>query len=288
MRIAPATWHSRLVSGSLLGALFLAALFLLSPLGVWLALLVVCALAMMEFYSLLDAAGIPNYRFFGLAAGLSLITATWLRYHVLDSAQAQDIEWVVFIIVIILVFIRQFWEIDSAQPLQTLAGTVLGILYVAFLLNYITRILMSWGGLDGRRLLIYLIFAVKFSDIGAYAVGSLVGRHKMFPRISPKKTWEGFAGGTLAGVLAGTGVFWYFAGDFSVLHLTLGQSLVLSVLLALTGTVGDLFESLMKRAAGVKDSGSFIKGMGGGLDVLDSLLFAAPLMYVYIQFVLHA
>lgn len=277
---------SRAVSGLLLGGAFLAAVFLLPPLGGLILLSLICAVVMLEFYALLNAAGIPNFRFFGLLAGISLIAATWWRYRMPSTQHANDIEWLVFLAVIVLVFIRQFFDRDNPQPLQTLAGTVLGILYVAFLFNFMTRLLIAWGGLRGRWLLLYMMVTVKSSDIGAYFVGSRLGRHRMFPRISPKKTWEGFFGGILGGVLAGTLVFLLFGGDFGVVTMSLGQSLFLSLMLALTGTVGDLFESLMKRAAGLKDSGTMIRGMGGVLDVLDSVLFAAPLMYVYTSVVL--
>ena len=120
--------------------------------------------------------------------------------------------------------------------------------------------------------------------MGAYAVGSLIGRHKMIPRISPGKTWEGFAGA----VIVATGASVAFATIFDAhLHgMNWQHATVLGLLLSMTAVVGDLIESLFKREAGVKDSGALFPGMGGILDLLDSLLFNAPLMYLYLRHIL--
>ena len=131
--------------------------------------------------------------------------------------------------------------------------------------------------------------------MGAYFVGSLVGRHKMFPRISPGKTWEGLAGGFLAGIAASMILYWLWrspdpslpVAEFGRLSLTWGHALFLGAFLAAIGVIGDLVESLLKRSAGLKDSGQLFPGMGGILDVLDSLLFAAPALYFYLRWFAH-
>ena len=124
----------------------------------------------------------------------------------------------------------------------------------------------------------------KFSDTGAYAVGSLIGKHKMIPRISPGKTWEGFAGAIVVSTAASI-LFYYFFGahlkGMTYLHAT-----ILGIILSVSAVVGDLIESVFKREAGVKDSGSFFPGIGGILDLLDSLLFNAPIMYLYLRHIL--
>ena len=118
-------------------------------------------------------------------------------------------------------------------------------------------------------------------DAGAYFVGCAHGRHKLIPRISPAKSWEGLGGGVAAGTLASLLYFWIFHGPLSSIRMNGWDAVVLGVLLSVIGTVGDLTESLFKRAAGVKDSGTYLLGMGGLLDVLDSVLFAAPTLYIY-------
>ena len=174
--------------------------------------------------------------------------------------------------------------------IETVACTLLGVLYVPFLLNFFVRLCFTWRegglsdpvGLTGGLLGIYLVAVVKFTDIGAFFTGRRFGKHKMFPRISPAKTWEGFAGGVAAAVLVSVGFFMATRGAFGTIPFRLHDALILGVLLALVGVVGDLFESMLKRASGIKDSGDSIPGMGGLLDVLDSLLFSVPLMYGYV------
>jgi phosphatidate cytidylyltransferase len=135
-------------------------------------------------------------------------------------------------------------------------------------------------------MLIYMIMVVKVSDIGAYFVGCRYGRHKLFPRVSPAKSWEGTLGGLLSAVAMSVAIFFIFGGTLGPVRLRLTDAIILGVLLAVCGIFGDLLESLMKRAAGLKDSGTLIAGMGGVLDVIDSLLPAAPALYFYARFFL--
>ena len=124
---------------------------------------------------------------------------------------------------------------------------------------------------------------MKITDVGAYITGTLLGRHKLIPRISPGKTWEGAFGGVTVAVI--TSITFLVLRDHSLgtVQISTMHAAVLGLLLGVVGTVGDLFESLLKRASGAKDSGAVVPGMGGLLDVLDSLLFAAPVLYVYLR-----
>jgi phosphatidate cytidylyltransferase len=183
--------------------------------------------------------------------------------------------------------------------LPTIACTLLGVLYVPFLLMFLVWLSFRWTPTSGlaplsataTSLVLYLIVVVKASDVGAYFVGSSIGRHKMFPRISPGKTWEGLAGGLASGILASAVCFWFLRGrvtctgsvEFGKLTLSFFHAWILGGLLAGIGVIGDLVESLLKRSAGLKDSGRLFPGMGGILDVLDSLLFAAPALYFYMR-----
>ena len=130
----------------------------------------------------------------------------------------------------------------------------------------------------------YFILVTKFSDTGAYVVGSMIGKHKMIPRISPAKTWEGF-GGAIVVATGASLVFTHFLGD-KMPGMTPLHAVILGIILSSTAVIGDLIESLFKREAGVKDSGNFFPGIGGILDLLDSLLFNAPIMYLYLRHVL--
>jgi phosphatidate cytidylyltransferase len=156
-------------------------------------------------------------------------------------------------------------------------------MYVPWLLNFIQKI-NFFPGIDGHYSLLYFVLVTKFSDSGAYVIGSLIGRHKMIPRISPGKTWEGF-GGAIAGSVLASIVFVHFFRD-KIPGMTSLHAILLGVILAVAAVVGDLIESIFKREAGVKDSGHFFPGIGGILDLLDSLLFNAPIMYLYLRHVL--
>ena len=148
------------------------------------------------------------------------------------------------------------------------------------------RLYMMGDLAEPTRAAFYLLLAVKWGDAGAYFIGSRFGKHKLFPRISPKKSWEGLFGGILFSCMVG--VLWWLCtkGTLGQYSFPLYHALILGVLLPLIGTAGDLVESIFKRAVDIKDSGAIAHGMGGMLDMIDSLLFAAPFMYIYIKFFL--
>jgi len=185
--------------------------------------------------------------------------------------------------------VRQFVSKANTAGLAAIATTLFGLMYVPWLLNFIQKInffpFVAGSPADaGKYFVIYFIVVTKFSDMGAYAVGSLIGRHKMIPRISPGKTWEGFGGALLVSTGASVAFAHFFGArmvGMTVLHAT-----ILGVVLSVTAVIGDLIESLFKREAGVKDSGQLFPGIGGILDLLDSLLFNAPIMYLYLRHVL--
>ncbi|OGV42682.1 MAG: hypothetical protein A2X46_05290 [Lentisphaerae bacterium GWF2_57_35] len=273
----------RLFSGILIGLAFVVAALWVSSVWALVVLSGIAVLAAWEFYALLDAAKIPNFKIIGIGGCVLLIAVTGLTARF--AAGGSDFsEALVFFFLTVGVFLRQFPQKDNPRPLETIAGTLMGVLYVGLLLNFITRLLMTWGFWEGRILILYLIAVVKLTDVGAYFVGCSFGRHKLIPRISPAKTWEGVLGGVFFGVLTSFLFYLSFHGRLGALSMSAVDALVLGLILALLGVAGDLTESLFKRAAGVKDSGRMILGMGGVLDVIDSLLFAAPALYIYARF----
>jgi phosphatidate cytidylyltransferase len=132
---------------------------------------------------------------------------------------------------------------------------------------------------------LYLIAVTKFSDMGAYLTGSAIGRHLMSPQISAKKTWEGFFGALALALLCSLGLFKLMPGHLSALTWT--HATVLGLLLGVGAVIGDLAESIVKRSTGVKDSGGLLPGIGGALDLIDSLLFTAPLLFFYLRLVIR-
>jgi phosphatidate cytidylyltransferase len=182
--------------------------------------------------------------------------------------------------------------IRGLEPLQAVAANLLGFVYIAFLFNFAARIVFSVPGageVPGAMVLLWMIAVTKFTDMGAYITGSMIGRHKMIPHVSPGKTWEGFGGAIFFALLAGCGLYALCKDDMpnfaTGLHVLGGwpQVIVLSVVLALLAVVGDLAESVVKRSLGAKDSGNMLPGIGGSLDLIDSLCFTAPVVYFYLQ-----
>ena len=284
---------TRTLSGLFLGAAVLLALFRMPPLGGCILLGVVTYLGTLEFYRLLDHSGIPSFRHLGASCGTLLVAATWWTLAGTSHSRFNPFEIEQFVLfgTVIAVLVRLFPQKLNRQPMATVACTLLGFLYVPVLFNYFTKLAFTWKPVIGPDdwfrpaypLVFFLIFVVKITDIGAYFIGSRFGRHKLIPRISPGKTWEGFVGGIATGTLGGVLFFTVVPAWFDCVRMNVYDAVFLGFGLSLIGTVGDLTESMLKRAAGAKDSGRYIPGMGGLLDVIDSLLFAAPAMYIYVR-----
>ena len=285
----PAIKH-RLISGFSIAGVLFAAFFFLPDAGIPFVLAALAALMTLEFYQLMTAGGVANFRVYGTLGAVALVFVTWCA-----GVRGDRGTWdaVVLFLVTIGIFLRQFPQKDNPHPLRTIGGTLFGILYVGLLWNFLTKLLLFGRPPDfaasiywpGRWLLLYAVFAAKFTDIGAYLVGCAIGRHKLIPRISPGKSWEGVFGGLFVGTLAGTWLVWGLRDVFAPLGLTWPRAIPLGLVLSVCAVVGDLTESLFKRAANVKDSGGVVPGMGGTLDVLDSILFTAPAVYLFLRLV---
>jgi phosphatidate cytidylyltransferase len=183
-------------------------------------------------------------------------------------------------------------EMASGYPAA--AASTVAFVYIALPLGLLAQLRQQYAG---AFLLLYLLLVVWAGDIFAYFVGRSLGRHCMAPHISPKKTWEGAAASLLASLVVGGTVFWHASplctallgwgliqrrdGMFGLERPALAPILVLTALLNVAAQLGDLVESLIKRGAGVKDSGTILPGHGGMLDRIDALLFAAPVLWVW-------
>ncbi len=241
-----------------------------------------------EFYDLVERRGLVCFRRWGILHGLLLMVATFYYLthatgHQRLPSKANDFETSVLVLFVLGLCVRQLVARNNPAGLTAVSTTLFGLLYVPWLLNFIQKITF-FPGIDGRFYVLYFIVVTKFSDLGAYVTGSIIGRHKMIPRISPGKTWEGFGGALVISTTASL-VFANFAGA-KLPGMTAIHAVVLGGVLACSAVVGDLIESAFKREAGVKDSGSLFPGIGGILDLLDSLLFNAPLMYLYLRHVI--
>ena len=258
--------------------------------GVFVLLVAFLALAgLVEFYGLAQKRGLACFKISGVIGGGLLMVGTFL--HVTghlgtangSPARVNDFETSFLILFVLGLCVRQFVSRSNTLGIQAISTTLFGLMYVPWLLNFIQKI-NFFPGVEGKYFLLYFILITKFSDMGAYIVGSLIGRHKMIPRISPGKTWEGFGGAIVVSTGASL-VFVHFLGDHMA-GMNWVHAVVLGVILSSTAVIGDLIESLFKREAGAKDSGNILPGIGGILDLLDSLLFNAPIMYLYLRHVL--
>ena len=166
---------------------------------------------------------------------------------------------------------------DGAHVMPRVAATILGIVYVGVLGSFLAQLRFLHGPDHGLFALALVVGATKGTDIGAYTFGKLFGRHLMTPRLSPKKTWEGAAGGLIFSVAIVTGLCFLELGVTGQMTLPAWPGrLAFALGVSVAGQIGDLAESMLKREAGVKDASSIIPGFGGVLDLLDSLMLAAP------------
>jgi phosphatidate cytidylyltransferase len=252
---------------------------------------IVGLIALWEFYGMLDHKGLPNFKLTAMICGAAMLVGSFYYFSHFGLSRSYDFEVAVLLFFLLTVFTRQmFNSLRDDEPLQTMAYTLFGLLYVLWLFNFITKIVYvvprsPSGVVTGQFYCLYLIAVTKFSDMGAYLTGSLIGRHQLIPHISPKKTWEGFFGALAFSLFASLALFRLMPGHLSVLTLT--HAIVLGLLLGFAAVIGDLAESIIKRSTGVKDSGNMLPGIGGALDLVDSLLFTAPLLFFYLRLVIR-
>ena len=252
---------------------------------------------LLEFYGMVEESSLPRFKWLGLAGGVTLVSTQFIYLSGLAKAQlgeptmggAAELELGVFAVLLLALLVRRVFA-HPAPPLFSMVGhTMLGVLYVSWLLGFLLKIYFlatpTVAGFDPGYCLLFFILATKCSDIGAFLLGSMIGRHKMIPKVSPAKTWEGLVGALLLSTTAAMLMAHYW-GEAKLGGMTLLDAAALGPLLGVGAVLGDLVESVLKRDSGVKDSGSFIPGIGGILDLLDSLLFNAPLMFLYLRLVL--
>lgn len=279
------TVGKRLLSSALLVSLVLATLFWF-PL--WVYALVVAGFitaALFEFFTMVRYRGILVHRplnitlgviFAGLVAWRSLVEPGLVPTPILGPG-ATAISWMWDIFwpaTVVIIFIRQLTRENTFEALGGVATTLFGLAYIAALFSYLFY-LRAMDVERGAWLVLFLILVTKMGDAGAYVIGNLIGRHILMPRISPRKTIEGFVSAVLVSGLTAV----MARAMLSPRELTIPVAFLLGIFLGVCGQLGDLAESLLKRDCQVKDSGTTVPGLGGILDVIDSLLFTAPLFY---------
>lgn len=258
--------------------------------GIFLIVASLGLIALWEYFIMLDVSKRPNFKLFGMICGFGLLSGGFYWSQKNGPASSYDFEIAILMAFMLGVFARQmFQKTRDPSPIETMAYTIFGLLYVVWLFSFIIKVVYiiprnADGTIGGQFYLLYLLVVTKFSDMGAYITGSLIGKHKLVPHISPAKTWEGFFGALAFSLLASIGLWKIMPVKLGLLNMQ--HCIVLGLSLGFAAIIGDLGESIIKRSNDVKDSGKMLPGIGGSLDLIDSLLFTAPLLYFYLRLVI--
>ena len=253
--------------------------------GIWL-LTLAAFLTQAEIYSMLTRMNQRPLRFEGLVIGTVVIPFTFY----FESVTAEDILAAAVVLTVAATLFRTSGS--RGAYLRRLPATYFGILYAPFLMHFYPRILQTTeaAGLNegelgfGMCFVLWIVAVSKFSDMGALLVGRGIGRTKMAPSISPGKTVEGLLGGIATATLIGAGLPFFFP-EFIPDGLAFGpqKACLLAIPIAAVAVIGDLIASVLKRLAGIKDSGGVVPGIGGMLDLMDSLILSAPVGYLLLR-----
>ena len=264
---------------TLWGVLFVIVLtgaILLGPYTFALLFIILSVFILSEFYTLAIQSGYSPQFLPGLLTGGFIFILSFLLVN--EAIPVKSLF--TFLSILFLFPVYELFR-KKETPIVNIAITGFGILYVSVPLSILN--FLVFPGINGKMgydysLLISLFVFIWASDSGAYLFGVKFGRHRLFERISPKKSWEGFIGGLLTAIVSGwilSLIFPQYSFSFMVL---------IAIATVIAGTLGDLVESMIKRSVGVKDSGRFMPGHGGLLDRFDSLLLASPMVFFILQF----
>jgi phosphatidate cytidylyltransferase len=246
---------------------------------------VLVIISTLEYFKMLHVADVKCFPRFGIFLAISYCGIS--AYYLLNG---KDIPhgldaFTIFIAATGAFTLQLRYSIKGIEALLSVAVSVLGFVYIAYMFSFVGRIAFALPGngtVPGAYVLIWLLAVTKFTDMGAYITGSLIGKHKMIPKVSPAKTWEGFAGALFFAQLAACGLYWLMPEQLNELH-SWKHVIILGFLLAILAVIGDLAESVVKRSLNAKDSGKMLPGIGGGLDLIDSICFTAPALWFYIH-----
>ncbi|MSU48638.1 MAG: phosphatidate cytidylyltransferase [Opitutus sp.] len=267
----------RVFSTVLLWTIVAASLWFYRTNGALVLIALISVLTLREFYQLMHGSGYDPFDKFGMAFGGIITLGPWIQ------AQFGGRTDLLLPLAVVVFAVRLLGERKPEARVESLASTLVGLVYVSLMLSYLVAIITPLPGdtvsANGRLLLcLWLVIVTKFCDMGALLSGLAFGRHKMSPQISPKKTWEGAVGGVLFSM--GTGaLFASLARQQFPAHMTPLIAALIAAPIAVVGIVADLVESVLKRRANMKDSGAVIPGIGGMFDLSDSLILVAPIGY---------
>ena len=250
---------------------------------------IICFFSLREFYKLSAFDGLLPLKTLGIIIGMIIFCLSFF-------IERQDIDSKYYFIIfplMALVYMIKLYKKGEHKPFTNIAFTFLGIFYIAVPISLLNHVVFNEGryvdftnfvtsNTYNFQVILGILLILWATDTGAYFAGTFLGKHKLFERISPKKTWEGFVGGAvLAGIIAF--VFNLILASYNKQFLTPIDWIVITIIIVVGGTFGDLVESLLKRSIEIKDSGSSIPGHGGFLDRFDGLFISAPFVVAYLE-----
>ncbi len=256
--------------------------FWLHPVSFFIIGLVLLAGAQYEYYMMMISTGIRPQMITGIISGCSLYIVSTL---VAAGIAGKEYFYVMIPLALVMMISELFRK--QKKPFDSLAHTFFAIFYIAIPFSMFPFAAFSRTGFSSLiphpdivfspGIIVGFLLLLWANDTGAYLTGITIGRHRLMERISPKKSWEGFFGGMAIAVLAA----WLLSGWLGILDTT--GWIIISLIISIAGTFGDLFESMLKRSIGLKDSGSILPGHGGFLDRFDSAIISFPLVYLFIS-----
>jgi phosphatidate cytidylyltransferase len=238
----------------------------------------ICVSSLWEFYKLAGMDGMMPQKTFGTICGVFIFS---LSFFIEMEKISYRYYFLIFPLISFVYMIKLYKKFER-KPFTNIAFTFLGVFYVAIPFTLLNIAAFELGQYN-YQIMFGCLFILWASDTGAYFAGTFFGRRKLFERISPKKSWEGFFGGALLALIFTIALPYFFAAIGQKSTLDLRSWLVVGVIIIIGGTFGDLVESLLKRSIEIKDSGDSLPGHGGFLDRFDGLLISAPFIVAYLE-----
>jgi len=226
-----------------------------------------------EFFYLIKKKGIPIYSYTGIIFGVLIPLSIFFQFEL-----TKKWELLFIVVVLLLIFLLQLGRKENSNAIVGISTTLFGVIYVSWFFSFLIKIRFLLPGVEGVKLLGFILLITKCGDMGALLIGSKIGKHPLLPHVSPNKTIEGSLGSFLFSAAVAVLAQSLLPAQ---LNLSIAHVVLIGIFFGGIGQLGDMSESLIKRDCNVKDSGKFLPALGGALDAIDSLLFSAPAFYFY-------